>query len=130
MFPDGGSAQELIDGDIIFGIENNSSILISKLIYENEDGKVAWTPLKYVNANANTNENDKSLQKSIQKNVSSKEISCICYSRVNDRLFLSDPRQEVVIMKNLLKKAFQSSESAQNSEPSSNTTKISIETGS
>ena len=117
VFPDGGSSVEIVDGDIVFGIENNGSILISKLIYENEEGKVAWTPLKYVNAAGN----DKSLQSSIQKNVFSREISCICYSRMQDKLFFSDPRHEVVIMKNLLKKAFSGPETVPTSDSSIST---------
>lgn len=98
----GASAKEVIDGDIIFGLENNGSILISKLVYETDETKISWNPIKFINARGN----DKSLKESIQKNIHSKEISCLSYSKVQDKLFFGGPADEVIVLSEVLKKTF------------------------
>jgi len=96
------SSLETINGDIIFGIENNGSVLISKLTYESEDKKMDWLPLKSINSS----EKDKNFKESIKRNVLSKEISCLEYDKTQDKLYFSDNKMEVVVLNNVLKKTF------------------------
>jgi len=103
VFPDCESSQETINGDIIFGIENSGSVLISKLTYETEDKKLDWVPLKSINFNEMENKNFK---EAIKKNVLSREIACLEFDKSQDKLYFSDTKMEVVILSNILKKTF------------------------
>jgi len=83
--------KEVIDGDILFFIEDNGSIMISKLKYENDKGQTTWVPLKFLNAK---NE-EKDLKKSIQQNIAGKQMSSLTYNAYKDKLYFGDNQGNV-----------------------------------
>lgn len=96
VFPAGGESREIIDGDVIIGVENSGSILISKLIYESQNGKISFAPIKYINAKG---------ESKVPKN-NTIMVSRSVYNRSQDKLMFSDQQSEVVVISNILKTTF------------------------
>lgn len=94
-------SKEVIDGDFIFAVESSGSIMISKLGYEGETGKITFTPLKYINAKGDGHPKNNTVL-----------VSRIIYSKAQDQLLFSDQNSEVVVISNILKKVFTGSAEA------------------
>ena len=92
-------SKEIIDGDMVLGVETSGSILISKLGYENANGKIAFAPLKYVNAAG---------ESKVPKN-NTILVSRVLYSKSQDKLYFTDQDNEIVVISNMLKTVFSNS---------------------
>jgi len=88
--------KELIDGDVIIGIEHSGSMLIAKLPYLEDKKKISFAPLKYINAKGESKvpENNTIM---VSKSV---------YVRNHDKLIFSDQHNEVIMISNLMKTIF------------------------
>jgi len=96
----GKGSKEIVDGDIIFGIEDTGAILVSKLTYEGgKDKKMHWNPVKYINSKNKIKRPRKSVQMYIIKHAGS-----LTYAKDKDRLYLADHNDQVVILSDVLKK--------------------------
>jgi len=91
--------KELIDGDVIVGIEHSGSMLIAKLPYLEDKKKLSFAPLKYINA--------KGESKVPENNTIM--VSKSAYLRSHDKFVFSDQHNEVVMISNLMKTIFSES---------------------
>jgi len=96
VFKSETSSKETVDGDIIFGIETSGSLLIAKLTYENEQGKTAFAPLKYINAKG---------ESKIPENYTIL-VSRAAYCQAQDKLLFTDQHSQVVVISKMLKTIF------------------------
>lgn len=94
----GKGSKDVVDGDILFGIEAGGSILVSKLTYE---GKMHWVPVKYLDSGKLKK---KKSRQSILFNAARSKGS-MHYEKEGDRLYLTDHTDQVVILSDILKKS-------------------------
>jgi len=95
-------SKEVVNGDIIFGVEDSGAVLVSKLTYEGQGKKLHWNPVKYINAK----NKEKRPRKSVQMYMT-KHAGCLTYAKDKDRLYLVDQNDQVVIFSDVLKKCLQ-----------------------
>jgi hypothetical protein len=86
-------SDEKLDGDLLFFIQDNGSLLLSKLTYENDKGSIAWGPLKFMNS--------KKTEGSL-----SKTIGNLLYNRHRDKLYFTDHQAGVHWLDGALKVVF------------------------
>jgi hypothetical protein len=92
----GNISNEKIEGDILFFIEDNGSIIISQLSYENENGAIVWSPLNYLNS--------KSFEKDGKKDsIIGKTFSVLTYNAYKDKLLFADHEGHVHKFNDILK---------------------------
>lgn len=88
-------SEEKIDGDLLYFIQDNGSLLLSKLTFENDKGSISWSPLKFMNSRK-TDKTD---------NINT-TMSNLFYNRYRDKLFFTDNQAGVHWLDGALKVVF------------------------